>query len=143
MITLAILRQMVNDLAELKLDENAFWEELPLQSKGKPAEGVWLVTRGGTSGRRTGYNQRTTVDIYVAFKNKMKTEKVHSDILAWLDTSKCFCRLSADAGDPLPYGYDFSNVRLFPATTPQNDGITENGMVVKVASVNLVYDINQ
>lgn len=143
MITLAILRQMVNDLDELELDKSAFWEELPLQSKGKPAEGVWLVTRGGTSGRRTGFNQRTTVDIYVAFSNKMKTEKVHSDILAWLDASKCFCRLSADAGDPLPYGYDFANVRLFPATTPQNDGITENGMVVKVASVNLVYDINQ
>ena len=141
MITLAILRQMVADgVAGLTLDEDCFWEELPLQRNGQPAEGVWLVTRGGTQGGHRKLNQQSTVDFYVAFNNKVRSEYVHQQILNWLVENRCFCDLNADASGSLPYGYHFSNVRVFPTTTPQNDGITENGLIVKMASALLVYD---
>lgn len=43
MITLALLEQMARDkVADLVIDQNLFWEEMPLQKDGKPAKGVWL-----------------------------------------------------------------------------------------------------
>lgn len=141
MITLAILKQLVADgVAGLELDKDAFWEEVPLQKNGKPAEGVWLVTRGGSQGGHRKLNQQCTVDFYVAFANKVKTEKVHQQILSWLVSNKCFCELREDASSTLPYGYSFENVRVFPTSTPQNAGATDNGLIVKMASAMLVYD---
>ena len=37
--------------------------------------------------------------------------------------------------------YKFTNVRIRPATTPENYGATENGLIVKIASADLVYDL--
>lgn len=141
MITLAILKKMTDDgVAGLVLDKDVFWEELPLMKNGKPAQGVWLVTRGGVQGGHKKLNQRCVVDFYVAYNNKVKSEYVQKQILDWIVANKCFCNLNEDASDSLPYGYAFSNVRIFPETTPQNQGITENGMIVKMASARLVYD---
>ena len=48
MITLAILKQMEADqVGNLTIDRDFFWEELPLQKNGEPAQGVWLVTKIG------------------------------------------------------------------------------------------------
>ena len=141
MITLALLKKMTDDgVAELTLDKDAFWEEEPLQKNGKPAQGVWLVTRGGAQGGHKKLNQRCVVDFYVAFNNKIKSEYVQQQILTWLTENKCFCELNEDASDSLPYGWTFTNVRVFPTSTPQNVGITTNGLVVKMASAMLVYD---
>lgn len=139
MITLALLKQMEGDqVAGLKIDQNLFWEELPLQKDGKPAQGVWLVTRGGNTGDAKGRNERSTVDFYVALANKPKTEAVHQLILRWIIANPCFCELSGSAGG---ITYKFSNIRLRPATTPQNYGATENGMIVKIASAEVIYDL--
>lgn len=141
MITLALLKKMTDDgVANLVLDKDAFWEEEPLQKNGKPAQGVWLITRGGVQGGHKKLNQRCVVDFYVAFSNKIKSEYVQQQILTWLTENKCICELSEDASDSLPYGWAFENVRVFPTSTPQNVGITENGLVVKMASAMLVYD---
>lgn len=141
MITLALLKQLANDeVANLAIDKDLFWEEAPLQKDGKPATGVWIVTRGGNAGDAKGRNQRSTVDFYVALANKPKTEAVHQAILRWIIANPCFCELSGIVGDT---AYSFSNVRLRPATTPQNYGATENGLIVKIASAEVIYDLNQ
>ena len=140
MITLAIFRQMVADsVASLTKDSDFFLEEAPLQHNGAPAKGVWLVTRGGDiTQSRKGLNLRTTIDFYVAFANKAKAEAIHSDILDWLRANRSICTLSGTVGD---YSYAFRNIRIQPSQTPQNAGVTENGLIVKVASAQLVYDL--
>lgn len=139
MITLAILKQIgLDQVAGLTIDKNLFWEELPLQKDGKPASGVWIVTRGGVAGDAKGHNFKSTVDFYVALASKPKTEAIHQRILEWIIENKCFCELSGTVGDTT---YDFTNVRIKPATTPQNYGATENGLIVKIASAEVVYDL--
>lgn len=140
MITLAILEKMVEDgVAGLEIDKNFFWEEMPLQKNGKPAQGVWLITRSGSaSNNPKGLNLKSTVDFYVAFGNKPKTEAVQQQILEWILGNRFFCYLSGTVGGTT---YQFSNVRIAPATTPDNAGATENGLIVKVASANLTYDL--
>lgn len=138
MITLAILKQMAQDqVAGLVVDQNFFWEEMPLRRNGEPAQGVWLVTRGGGESTRTGLNQHTTVDFYVAFDSKPKTEEVLEEIRKWIQRTPVICELSGSAGN---IRYSFENVRIRPATTPQNYGATENGMIVKLASAEIYYD---
>lgn len=141
MITLAILEQMVTDqVAGLTIDKDCFWEQAPLQKDGNPASGVWLVTRGGNAMASTkGLNLRSTVDFYVAFANKPKTEDVHKKILEWIISNPCFCELAGSVGGTT---YSFYNVRLRPTTTPQTTMITGNNLIVKIASAELVYDIN-
>lgn len=141
MITLAILEQMTEDkVADLVVDESCFWEQAPLQRDGSPASGVWLITRGGNAmNSPKGLNLRSTVDFYVAYANKPKAEAVHQAILQWLTENPCFCELAGSVGGT---NYSFSNVRIRPTTTPQNIMITNNNLVVKIASAELVYDVN-
>lgn len=139
MITLALLEKMVSDrVADLVPDKNLFWEEAPLQKNGQPASGVWIVTRGGTSGDAKGHNQHSTVDFYVALANKPKTESIHRSILEWIIASKGWCELSGTVGGTT---YSFTNVRIRPTVTPQNYGATENGLIVKIASAEIIYDL--
>lgn len=139
MITLALLEQMVADgVANLTIDKDLFWEEMPLQKDGKPASGVWLVTRGGTAGDAQGHNLHSTVDFHVALANKPKTEAVHRAILDWINTNMGWCELSGTVGGTT---YAFTNVRIRPSVTPQNYGSTENGLIVKIASAEVIYDL--
>lgn len=141
MITLAILQKMAEDqVANLTVDKNFFWEELPLQKNGEPAQGVWIVTRGGALNNSPhGLNQRTTVDYYVAFRDKTKTEAVLAQIQDWIRNNPGICELSGTVGDNR---YAFANIRIWPTTTPQNYGATSNGLIVKMASAQVYYDIN-
>ena len=141
MITLALLEQMVSDnVANLVIDQNCFWEQAPLQKNGAPASGVWLVTRGGNAANSPkGLNLHSTVDFYVALANKPQTEAVHQKILEWIIKNPSICSLSGSVGGVT---YSFSNVRVRPTTTPQNFVVTENNLVVKIASAEIIYDIN-
>lgn len=140
MITLAIMRQMAADnVAGLTIDEDFFWEELPLWRNGEPAQGTWCVTRGGSAiNTPHGINQKTTIDFYVAKNNKMTAEAIQAAIATWIRANRVICALSGAVGDD---SYSFQNIRITPATTPQNSGATENGNIVKMASANVVYDI--
>ena len=140
MITLAIMRQMATDCPDsLAIDDNFFWEELPLQRDGKPAEGVWCITRGGSAANTPhGINQKTTIDFYVAYNNKMTAESYQAIIAEWIRSNRAICELSGTIGDN---SYYFTNIRIAPETTPQNSGATSNGNIVKVASATVVYDL--
>lgn len=141
MITLALLEQLAKDkVADLTVDKDLFWEEIPLQKDGKPAKGVWIVTRGGNAGGMKAKNLHSTVDFYVALANKPKTEAVHQKILEWIIANKGWCELSGNVGGT---AYAFYNVRVRPATTPQNYGATDNGLIVKIASAEIVYDLRE
>ena len=142
MITIAIFKQMASEnVAGLTADKDFFVEELPLQKDGKPAQGTWLVTRSG-SARNTpkGLNQHSTIDFYVAYSNKAKGDDVQQKIMAWIRANRVICSLSGTVGGS---SYSFSNIRINPSTTPQNMGATENGNIVKLASADVTYDINQ
>ena len=141
MITLAIFKKMAEDqVAGLTKDVDFFWEEAPLQKNGQPAKGVWLITRGGDVSTTTkGLNLRTTVDFYVAFANKAKAEYTLRAIQEWLRQNLSICTLQGEI-DGTEYSYSYSNIRIRPTMTPQNEGTTENGLIVKVASALLVYD---
>lgn len=142
MITLGLFEKMADDqVAGLTKNQDFYWEEIPLQRDGSPAEGVWLVTRqGDLSGSRKGLNLVSMVDFYVGFSNKVKTESVHQTILEWILQNQYICNLSGTVGGTT---YRYSNVRIRPTASPENSGATENGTIVKVASARLVYDINK
>lgn len=139
MITLAILQKMAADqVAGLEVDKNFFWEEAPLQKNGEPAQGVWIVTRGGSlAGTPHGLNQRTTADFYVAFNDKAKTEATLTSILAWIRANLGICELSGRVGSSR---YHYENIRIRPTASPANYGTTTNGMIVKLASAEIYYD---
>lgn len=143
MITLAIFRKMAEDgVAGLVKDVDFFLEEAPLQDNGQPAKGVWLVSRGGdVATTRKGLNLRTTIDFYVAFADRAKEEYTLRAIQEWLRANKSICALSGTVGRE-EYAYAYSNIRIRSTMTPQNEGVTENGKIVKVTSVLLVYDEN-
>lgn len=140
MITAALLIKMTEDIPGLTLDKNAFWEELPLQRDGTPAYGTWIVTRGSAQGDAKAINNRSIADIYIALKDKTKTEAMHSTISQWIRNHRTICELSGTVGDSR---YDFTNIRIRPATTPTEYGATTNGAIVKLASAEIYYDIKQ
>ena len=139
MITLAILQKMAADgVAGLQTDKNFFWEEAPLQKNGEPAEGVWIVTRGASLvGTPHGLNQRATADFYVAFADKTKTETTLREIIDWIRANLGICELSGTVGDSR---YHYENIRIRPTQSPSNQGVTANGLIVKVASAEIYYD---
>lgn len=139
MITVALFKYMADrGVAGLVEDKNFFYDEMPLQADDKPANGVWLVTRGGDASMSPqGYNLKTTVDFYVATDNKVMTEATQQAILEWIILNPCVCEMSGSVGG---VDYAFENVRLRPTTTPQNEGVTENGKIVKFASAQITYD---
>lgn len=143
MITLAILQKMAADgVADLVADRNFFWEEAPLQKNGEPAQGVWIVTRGGNlNNTPKGLNQRAVADFYIAFNDKTKTETVAREIIDWIRKNLGICELRGAVGDSR---YAFANIRIRPTSSPSNQGITSNGLIVKMTSAELYYDqINQ
>lgn len=139
MITLALFEQMVADrVAGLTRNKDFFLEEAPLQPSGEPPNGVWLVTRSGDiSGSRKGLNLRTTVDFYVATKSKVQIEEILRAIRQYLSEHRCFCELRGSIGG---IDYHFENVRLRPVSSPANEGITKDKLIVKMTSAELVYD---
>lgn len=141
MITLAILNAMNNaGVAGLVKSDDLHWEENPVKEDGSYAEGVWLVTRSGDASMSPKkLNLKSTVDIYVAFANKTKTEVVLKEIMDWIIANPAICSLSGSV-DGTSYSYSFSNVRIRPTTTPENAGVTENDLIVKMASAQLTYD---
>ncbi len=140
MITLALFNRIAEEqVAGLKKNEDFYWEEYPPQHKGKPASGVWIVTRGGdASNGQRGKNLQNTVDFYVCYNNKAKTELVQQILLEWLLHNASICRLEGSAGE---IEYDFENIRIQPTTTPENAGATPDGNIIKIASAQIIYNL--
>lgn len=142
MITYAIMKAIADaGTAGLTIDKDFYWEQEPLQANGKPAQGAWLLSRGGSNVDTTkGLNQRVTIDIYVAYNDKTQTEATLKAIADWIRNNRVICALNGTASGS---SYAFTNVRITPATTPQNVGLNAtNGQVIKTVSADIVFDIN-
>lgn len=142
MITYAIMKAIADaGTAGLTIDKDFYWEQEPLQANGKPAQGAWLLSRGGSNVDTTkGLNQRVTIDIYVAYNDKTQTEATLKAIADWIRNNRVICELNGTASGS---SYAFTNVRITPATTPQNVGLNAtNGQVIKTVSADIVFDIN-
>lgn len=142
MITYAIMKAIADaGTAGLTIDKDFYWEQEPLQANGKPAQGAWLLSRGGSNVDTTkGLNQRVTIDIYVAYNDKTRTEATLKAIADWVRNNRVICELNGTASGS---SYAFTNVRITPATTPQNVGLNAtNGQVIKTVSADIVFDIN-
>lgn len=142
MITYAIMKAIADaGTAGLTIDKDFYWEQEPLQANGKPAQGAWLLSRGGSNVDTTkGLNQRVTIDIYVAYNDKTQTETTLKAIADWIRNNRVICALNGTASGS---SYAFTNVRITPATTPQNVGLNAtNGQVIKTVSADIVFDIN-
>ena len=139
MITMALLQKIVADnVAGLELDKNLFCEELPTRPDGTFAEGVWAVSRGGSiSNNGIGINLHAIIDFYVALGDRVKIETTHQAISDWAQSNRTICELSGSVGDT---SYKLSNIRIRQTRTPQNSGITSNGVLVKVSSLEVYYD---
>ena len=141
MITYAIMKAIADaGTAGLTIDKDFYWEQEPLQANGKPAQGAWLLSRGGSNVDTTkGLNQRVTIDIYVAYNDKTQTEATLKAIADWVRNNRVICELNGTASGS---SYAFTNVRITPATTPQNVGLNAtNGQVIKTVSADIVFDI--
>lgn len=138
MITIALLQKLAEDIEELVLDKNLFCEELPVRPDGSFAQGVWAVSRGGSiANNANGINLNLVIDIYVALGDRIAIETMHRKIAEWATQNRYICELSGSIGDAT---YELSNIRIRQTRTPQNSGITENGVLVKVSSLEVYYD---
>ena len=121
------------------LDEDIFWEEVPLDANGKPLNGIWVVTRGSALSR---FN--TTVqafDIYSRYANK---------ITGALQLEQILERIKEAYGDVCtlptvpPYSLtNYDNVRLRPVSGIENVGSDEQDKIVRVISAEVQYNIKE
>lgn len=134
MIALHILK-LLEDEGFGTIDTDLFFEEAPLDSTGKPKQGVWIVERG-TDVNRFNY-QTQNFDIYSRYTNKITGYKKLEAILEYLQEAYGeVCELPTVP----PYSTTlYTNVRITPQSSVENAGVDENGKVVRVVSGTVQY----
>lgn len=119
------------------IDQDIFWEEVPLDPNGKPYDGIWVVTRGSALNRFNTTTQQ--FDIYSRYANKitgsLKLEQILEKIMeAYGDV----CTLPTVP----PYSLTiYDNVRLRPVSGIENVGSDAQDKIVRVISAEVQYNI--
>jgi hypothetical protein len=119
------------------IDQDIFWEEVPLDPNGKPYDGIWVVTRGSALNRFNTTTQQ--FDIYSRYANKitgsLKLEQILEKIMeAYGDV----CTLPTVP----PYSLtNYGNVRLRPVSGIENVGSDAQDKIVRVISAEVQYNI--
>lgn len=134
MITLHIAK-LLEDEGFGTLDTDIFWEEVALDTKGDPKEGIWIVTRSSEVSRL-----RTTIvsfDIYARYANKITTQRKLEDILEFLRQAYGeVCTL------PIVPPYStaiYNDVQIMPTSSVESVGSDEQEKIVKVISGEIRY----
>lgn len=129
MITLHLC-QWLDDEGFGTLDTDIFWEEAPLDSRGNPKPGIWVVSRSPAIDRKNIGVQN--FDIYARYPNKVTSAQKLNDILK---------RLQEAYGDTctlptVPNHSDivYTNVMIEPTSGVDNVGSDEQENIVKVIS---------
>lgn len=129
MITLHIA-QLLEDEGFGVLDQDIFWEDAPLDSSGKPKDGVWIVARG-VPVTRLNVNMQA-FDIYSRYADKVTSSKKLEDILDYLQEAYgSVCDL------PTVPGYSetlYTDCSIIPTSGIENVGTDEQDKVVRVIS---------
>jgi hypothetical protein len=112
------------------LDTDIFWEEAALDAKGKPKEGIWVVSRSPAVDRLNVGIQN--FDIYARYANKVTTANKLKSILN---------RIQEAYGDvctlPLVPPYSdavYTDVVIEPTSGVDNVGSDEQNKIVKAIS---------
>lgn len=135
MVTLHILKWLEqNNIGTV--DTDLFYEEAPLDSKGIPRNGLWIVTRGATISRFGATIQ--DFDIYSRYTDKLTGSRKLTQVLELLQEAYgTVCDLQAVP----PYTTDtLVNVRLEPTSSIENVGLDSNNKIVRVISGTVQYD---
>lgn len=129
MVTLHIA-QLLADEGFGTLDQDIFWEDMPVDQKGVPKNGIWIVPRGAPLSRLNSTFQ--AFDIYSRHTNKVTSSKKLEDILDYLTSAYgTVCELPTVPPRSLTRYYD---VILTPTSGIENVGTDEQGKVVRVIS---------
>lgn len=112
------------------LDTDIFWEDAPLNAKGVPKDGIWVVARGAPVDRfQVSYQQ---FDIYSRFANKLTGAQKLEDILEFLQEAyDTVCDLPTVP----PYSLtQYTEVQITPVSGIENVGTDDQDKVVRVIS---------
>ena len=135
MITLHILK-LLEDNGFGTIDTDLFYEEAPLDAKGVPKQGVWIVTRGSEVSRVDIGNQ--DFDIYSRYTNKLTGAVKLENILSFLKESYGdVCTLPTVPPHSMTQYY---NVRITPTSGVENVGTDDQDKVVRVISGNVKFN---
>lgn len=117
------------------LDTDIFWEEAPLDSSGKPKNGIWVVTRGNEVSRTNLHVQ--SFDIYARYGNKLTTSQKLESILEYLQTAfETVCELPTVP----PYSTtQYTDVTIVPTSGIDNVGVDEQDKIIKLISGQVRY----
>lgn len=129
MITLHIAK-LLADNGFGTLDQDIFWEDMPVDSKGVPKDGIWVVSRGAPVTRFQADYQ--AFDIYSRSKNKLQSSQKLEDILEFLtDAFETVCELPTVPPHSLTL---YTDVVITPTSGIENVGTDEQDKVVRVIS---------
>lgn len=129
MIALHILK-LLEDSGFGTIDTDLFFEEAPLDSQGKPKQGMWIVERGTSVNR---FNTQTqNFDIYSRYTNKLTGYKKLESILEYLQ--EAYGEVCTLPPVPPHSSTVYNDVRIEPTSSVENVGVDDNGKIVRVIS---------
>lgn len=129
MIALHILK-LLEDEGFGTIDTDLFFDEAPLDSTGKPKQGMWIVERGAGVDRFTHRTQN--FDLYSRYTNKLTGYKKLESILEYLQ--EAYGEVCTLPPVPPHSSTVYNDVRLEPSSSVENAGVDDNGKIVRVIS---------
>lgn len=128
MITLHIAK-LLEDEGFGTLDQDIFWEDMPVDNNGTPKDGLWIVARGAPVGR---FTATQAFDIYSRYTNKVTGSQKLEDILKYLQNAYGeVCELP----EVPPYSTTrYYDCQIVPTSGIENVGADEQDKVVRVIS---------
>lgn len=135
LVSLHILKLLENN-GFGTIDTDLFWEDIPLDSNGKPKEGVWIVTTGSAVDRFV--VTKESFDIYARYSNKLTSATKLESILHFLQTAyDTVCDLPTVP----PYSTaEYFNVRIKPTSSIEQVGFDEQGRLVRLISGQIQFN---
>ena len=134
MVTLYLAQLLANE-GFGTLDTDIFWEDMPLDSTGKPINGLWIVPRGVAITRFKVTTQ--AFDIYCREANKVTSSQKLEDILDYLQEAYGeVCELPTVSEISNTRYYD---VQITPVSGIENVGTDNQDKVVRVISGEINY----
>ena len=135
MIALSILK-LLDEGGFGTIDTDLFFEEAPLNGRGIPKEGVWIVERGAAVTRLN--HQSQNFDIYSRYTSKLTGYKKLQDILDYLQ--EAYGEVCDLPSVPPNSSDEYKNVRITPTSSVENVGTDENNKIVRVISGTVQFE---
>lgn len=134
MITLHIC-QLLEDAGFGTIDTDIFWEEIPVNVRGVPKSGIWVVPRGAPLSRLNVTYQ--AFDIYSRHAHKIVSSRKLEDILDYLQAAYHeVCELP----EVPPYSETrYYDCQIQPTSGIENVGADDQDKIIRVISAEIKY----